>query len=122
MQVKVHQLKTWNPYYDAIISGKKKFEVRKDDRNFQVGDTLLLREWNPDTKEYSGRKIAFEIGYKLCGNENLGIKDGYCILGLTNEMLCDGLEIEYEERENSQHPTNANRESSKLDSPNCEPK
>lgn len=37
-----HELKTWLPYFDAIVDGTKLFEVRKNDRDFQVGDCLRL--------------------------------------------------------------------------------
>ena len=42
-----HDLKTWSPFYAAVASGAKTFELRKDDRNYSVGDVLLLREWDP---------------------------------------------------------------------------
>ena len=41
----IHELKIWPQYFDAIASGIKTFEVRKDDRGFAVGDTLVLKEW-----------------------------------------------------------------------------
>lgn len=44
-----HELKIWPMYYEAVIDGRKKFELRKDDRGgYKVGDTLKLREWSPD--------------------------------------------------------------------------
>jgi len=69
-----HELKTWPEYYEAIITGRKKFEVRINDRNFQVGDRLLLQEWNPQTKEYTGRYTARKITYIMReGNEFLSL-------------------------------------------------
>lgn len=44
-------------YYDQIISGKKKFELRLGDFDASEGDILVLEEWDPKVKEYTGRKI-----------------------------------------------------------------
>lgn len=104
-EIKTHILKTIPPFYDDVFTGKKKFEVRKDDRDFKVGDTLLLREWNPDTEQYTGRQTMFEIGYKLRSDFNFGILPGYCVLSLKKQAHCADFEPKGEERENSQHPT-----------------
>lgn len=42
-----HVLKIWPQYYCRVADGSKTFEVRKNDRGFQPGDTVELREWNP---------------------------------------------------------------------------
>lgn len=42
-----HQLKTWPGYFHAVKTGVKTFEIRKDDRKFNVGDTLVLNEFVP---------------------------------------------------------------------------
>lgn len=85
-----HELKTWPPYFDAVARGDKPFEVRKDDRKFAVGDTLVLREYLPDvfdeqgmvvTGSYSGRTTEKVVIYKLAGGR-MGLDPGYCILGL----------------------------------------
>lgn len=44
---RTHELKCWPEPYDAIVAGVKRFEFRRDDRGFAVGDTLRLRKWNP---------------------------------------------------------------------------
>jgi len=77
----VHELKTWPVFFDAILSEEKPFEARKDDRGFEVGHDLKLREWNPETQEYTGRTIVTGITYILRGTEH--VAKGYCILGLT---------------------------------------
>ena len=76
-----HELKVWPKYFNDIKSGKKKFEVRRDDRNFKVGDTLTLMEFSA-ISGYSGRSIQRKIIYKLPGGE-FGIHSGYCVLGLS---------------------------------------
>ena len=76
-----HELKILPQYYKEIISQRKTFEIRKDDRNFQVGDRLFLREW--DGEKYTGRLTRNrEITYILRDAEKYGLKEGYCILGI----------------------------------------
>lgn len=55
--------KTWPEYFEAIVSGKKKYELRLNDFDVQEGDTLLLEEWDPATKEYTGRKVEKKVTY-----------------------------------------------------------
>lgn len=45
-----HELKIWPQYYDPVARGLKTFEVRKNDRGFQSGDTVTMHEWNPGTR------------------------------------------------------------------------
>ena len=58
-----HELKCWPAYFSAILAGTKTFEIRTNDRGFQVGDELLLKEWDPTTELYSGREIIVEVPY-----------------------------------------------------------
>jgi len=60
-----HSLKIWPPYYEAVGSGRKTFELRKNDRGFQAGDTVTLREWDPDREKYTGNELTYQIGYVL---------------------------------------------------------
>jgi hypothetical protein len=75
-----HYLKTWPEYFAAIDSGSKTFEIRKNDRGFQRGDILILEEYNPDTKEYSGHKLSFRVGFMIEGA--WGIPAGTCVMSL----------------------------------------
>ena len=49
--------KVWREYFEEIISGKKKLELRLADFEINEGDTLVLEEWDKDKKEYTGRKV-----------------------------------------------------------------
>ena len=53
---RIHK-KIWPEYFDQILRGEKKFELRLDDFEAKVGDHLMLEEWDPKVKEYTGRKI-----------------------------------------------------------------
>ena len=82
--MKTHELKIWPDYFKAVSMGIKTFEVRKSDRDFVFGDTVVLKEWDP-TKDfidhtrqqlslprgYTGREVKFRIGYifQLDGDE-----------------------------------------------------
>lgn len=80
-----HALKTWNEYYQLIRDGKKTFELRKNDRDFKTGDTILLQNYNPDTKKYTGEEMTFDAGYILHGPA-FGLKKGYCIIQLVEKV------------------------------------
>ena len=73
-----HRLKILPQFYTAVADGRKTFELRKDDRGFAGGDSLVLCEW--DGEAYTGRELRFDIGYMLEGYE--GLAPGYAILGL----------------------------------------
>ncbi len=57
--------KVWPDYFELINSGKKKFELRLADFDIKEGDTLVLEEWDPETKQYTGRKIQKLVDYVL---------------------------------------------------------
>lgn len=75
-----HDLKILPQYFEAVKTGKKKFELRKNDRDYKVGDEIHLEEWEP-AGGYTGRDIVKEITYVLKDCERFGLKDGYCIIG-----------------------------------------
>lgn len=77
-----HELKIYPQYFDAIISGKKTFEVRKNDRKFHVGDVLVLKEW--DNINYSGRTVRANVTYMI-DDKFVGISPGYVVMGIVLE-------------------------------------
>lgn len=67
-----HELKIWPMYYERVRNGSKTFEIRENDRGFQSGDTVTLREFNPESinsatdspKGYTDSPpLKFKIGY-----------------------------------------------------------
>ena len=75
---RTHELKTAPQYFREIADGNKPFEVRRNDRDYQVGDILKLREY--DDGEYSGREICAEVTYIL--NDPEYCRDGYVVMGI----------------------------------------
>jgi hypothetical protein len=83
---RVHDLKTWPEYFAAVMSGAKTFEFRKNDRGFQAGDILRLREYSPGPDEYTGREISKCVTYILTTADftpvTIGLRPGYCVMAL----------------------------------------
>lgn len=77
-----HELKTLPEFFRAVLSGAKTFEARRDDRGFQVGDTLVLQEYDPSFERFTGRHLVFTISYILRDAEQFGVVPGFAILGL----------------------------------------
>lgn len=73
-------------YFKEVCSGNKDFELRKDDDNVQVGDRLILNEY--DGINYTGQYIEREVKYVLRNCEKYGLMNGYCIIGLGKTMIC----------------------------------
>jgi len=57
--------RTWPNYFELIKSGKKRLDLRVNNFDVKEGDILVLEEWDPKTKEYTGRIIEKEIDYVL---------------------------------------------------------
>lgn len=57
--------KTWPDLFEKVRTGEKKFDMRLADFECQTGDTLILQEWDPETKSYTGREIEKKITFVL---------------------------------------------------------
>ena len=77
-----HAVKTWTNFYKDQEAGKKLFELRKDDRPYNIGDKFLSQEYDQNKNEYTGKENTFIIAYILRDAEMFGLKQGYCILQL----------------------------------------
>lgn len=78
-----HELKCWPDFFQAIVDGDKTFEVRRNDRGFQAGDVLRLREHDPKkvSHNYTGAETHKRVTYVLSG---WGIEPGFVVMGLAS--------------------------------------
>lgn len=76
--MKVHELKIGSEFFEAVKDGRKKFEIRKNDRNYQEGDVLVLKEYDPINQLFTGEIIKVEITYMTDWEQ----KDDYVVLGI----------------------------------------
>lgn len=83
-----HHLKIWPAEFKAICHGLKSWELRKNDRNFQVGDRLFLEEYDQEKKEYTGLYILAPVLYILEGGK-FGLPEGMCIMSIGFYLLSD---------------------------------
>ncbi|WP_063915699.1 DUF3850 domain-containing protein [Paenibacillus elgii] len=75
---RVLEVKVLPEYFVPAVAGIKRFSIRKNDRNYQVGDTIYKREWDPATGVYTGREATFLITY-ITG---FGQPPGQVVLGI----------------------------------------
>jgi Domain of unknown function (DUF3850) len=84
-----HDLKCLPQFFALVAQGLKKFELRRDDRNYQPGDTLTLQEWDSTRggpeESYTGNELDCCIDYVLRAVG--GLETGYCILSITPQLL-----------------------------------
>ena len=55
--------KVWPEYFEKILEGKKRYELRLADFECKEGDILILKEWNPQQKKYTGRVVEKTVTY-----------------------------------------------------------
>lgn len=78
-----HILKLNERYYEAVANGIKKFEIRKADRDFKVGDSLRLRKIESEHNQFTCNEIIVKVLYILYHNDFPdGIPEGYCVMSI----------------------------------------
>ena len=86
-----HKVKSWPRLFEATLSGAKTHDVRRsDERDYRVGDTLRLQEFDPDRQQYTGRELVVRItfitsGRFPCALSESALHPAYCILSITKE-------------------------------------
>lgn len=74
-----HLLKLADKYWEAVRNGKKTFEVRYNDRNFEVGDIVRFRRVNSGEEMW----LDFIISYLLTHDDfPEGIPEGWCVFAI----------------------------------------
>lgn len=87
-RVKTHTLKCWPLYFSEILSGQKTFDLRYDDRGYQVGDRLQLQEYlrpmgDDRVGTYTGRELTVDVSYILRGPQTkFGLMAGFVCMAL----------------------------------------
>lgn len=61
--MKKHIKKAWPELFQDVLDGKKNFDLRLADWKCEEGDILILKEWDPKTKKYTGRELSKEVNY-----------------------------------------------------------
>lgn len=87
--MKTHRLKTTQPYFEGCWQQSKTFDVRKNDRDFQEGDTVYLQEYNAETHAYSGKQLRCTILYVL--REYPAIEKGYVVFSFRIDQYLEGI-------------------------------
>jgi hypothetical protein len=83
-----HELKVWPQFFAALVDRTKTFEIRKNDRDFKVGDALLLKEWDPKKEDYTGGVVHAFVSYISTPDSFQGVTEqpvlnpDYVVLGL----------------------------------------
>jgi len=74
----IHQLKIFPEYFKPVAEGNKTFEIRKNDRDYKVGDVLLLQEYIPSEDKFTGRVLDRKITYIT----DYAQQEGYVVMGI----------------------------------------
>lgn len=76
-----HELKTHLEQYAAVDRLDKTHEVRRNDRDFQKGDVLVLREFDQHRTEYTGRWVAVAVTHVTEGG-SFGLPADLCVMSI----------------------------------------
>ncbi|EEI9464533.1 TPA: DUF3850 domain-containing protein [Salmonella enterica] len=90
MAIKIHAIKIAPKYLDAVVTGQKKAELRKNDRGYKTGDVLSLCEWKHG--KYTGREWAAVITHVLPMNEIIADTENWAVLSIRSLSPLEVLE------------------------------
>lgn len=92
-----HDLKIWPVYFDLHITRQMEFQIRRDDRKFEISDRLRLREWDPTTEKYSGRVALSRVTSVI--RDLPGLQPGFVALGAFFQQIEKQQGVNHEEQE-----------------------
>lgn len=75
-----HELKTWPIYFEPVLKKEKTMELRKNDRDYKIGDLLKLREYDAEKEEYTGR-YTLRIITHIVGEQPF-VPEGYVAMSI----------------------------------------
>lgn len=78
----LHTVKSVEPFFTDTWYSIKLFDVRPNDRGYQVGDLLLQKQYDPVQDSYSGRFILARITYVAGPQQHIPLHEDFVILGL----------------------------------------
>ena len=86
----IHEVKSWSHLFDAIRWGKKPYDLRKNDRNYKIGDVLILEKYDNIAGRYTGDVCRRTVSYITnndtpCAVSSAVLPNEYCILGFEHE-------------------------------------
>jgi ASC-1-like (ASCH) protein len=84
-----HRLKTWPVCFADVKHGAKTFEIRKNDRDFKVGDFLILEEFYPETGSFTGERIKVLVTYTICLDGIPGMPNGFIGMSIEHQPPAD---------------------------------
>ncbi|WP_454151496.1 DUF3850 domain-containing protein [Microbacterium lacticum] len=84
----LHELKSWPEFFGPLSAGVRTHELRRNDRDYQIGDQLLLKEYLPDAESFTGAELLLEITSLTssqipCAVSAEGLHQDFCILSVT---------------------------------------
>lgn len=89
---KIHIVKSWPVNYEAVEKGRKKAEIRLLDRDYSVGDYIVLRKFDPASNLYSGDWIGCLITH-IDSDARYGIQQGYGVLSISPLVQGDRYDV-----------------------------
>lgn len=84
---KNHLVKSWPEFFEPISQGIRTHDLRRNDRGYNIGDILILREFESKSECYTGRECAVEITSMTsfaqpCAVSGEALNADFCILSI----------------------------------------
>lgn len=79
--MKTHILKCWPEHFQNCRSGVKKFEIRLNDREYEVGDYLEQHEFESNGQVFTGEQDTYKVTHLLKGGQ-FGIEPGFVVMSI----------------------------------------